>query len=299
MAYLDCPPIYSEQVTRCLHPVMVRPDEEHVFPVPCGRCIACKMRKTKEWSLRLEMEARDYDFHDIQFVTLTYDNEHVPVAVTETEKFIVEVPSLCGRDVQLFLKRLRKTLDYPIRYYLVGEYGIRTQRPHYHAIVYGLKSEDSYKVARAWRQGFVLVKPFFNETTVYVAGYIQKKLYGKHVYKYEMPPFVRCSQKLGLSFCLRKDVLANIIADPDHCLYLNGYKRGLPRYIRRKLSEMGYLEPRSIDDVLGDYVEQSIDFEESLKKKNISYADWLLNEYANIERKFVKNNRKRNSNLEV
>lgn len=292
--------VYSEVVTKCLHPYMVKPTEDSpAIPVPCGRCIACKMRRTKEWSLRLEMEAKDYTVDEMQFITLTYAPDYIPVSYSEVGNHVVAVPSLYKKDIQLFLKRLRRSLSYPIRYYFVGEYGSRTFRPHYHAIVYGLKTCDNYKVREAWRQGFVCVKPFFNETTVYVAGYIQKKLFGKDKYLYELPPFVLCSQRLGLNFCLRPDVLANILADSENCIYVNGFKRGLPRYIRRKLTEMGYLEPRTVSEVLDDYECQSSDFAQSLENKNISYSDYLWNWYSELQRKFLKNNRKRNANVEV
>jgi hypothetical protein len=75
------------------------------------------------------------------FLTLTYDTAHVPI----TEKGYM---TLCKSDVQLFLKRLRKSLpESKIKYYAVGEYGGKTMRPHYHLILFGA---DFASAAKAW-----------------------------------------------------------------------------------------------------------------------------------------------------
>ncbi|AXB22553.1 replication initiation protein [Lynx canadensis associated microvirus CLP 9413] len=54
-----------------------------------------------------------------------------------------EAYTLAKRDFQLFMKRLRKAFpDQKIRYFAAGEYGSETFRPHYHAILFGLKLDD-------------------------------------------------------------------------------------------------------------------------------------------------------------
>ena len=60
------------------------------------------------------------------FVTLTYDEKHLP-----------KDGSLCLEHVQLFLKRLRFGSAFPLRYFLCGEYGEKTSRPHYHICLFG------------------------------------------------------------------------------------------------------------------------------------------------------------------
>lgn len=61
------------------------------------------------------------------FLTLTYDEKHVPRAPGGL--------SLRFYDIQLFCKRLRKA-KYKLKYIIVGEYGTTTHRPHYHAILW-------------------------------------------------------------------------------------------------------------------------------------------------------------------
>ena len=88
--------------------------------VPCGKCIACLHNKRSDWQFRLRQEHKASK--SSMFVTLTY-----------RRKFLPEGGSLSKRDLQLFLKRLRKKDEsVKIRYYAVGEYGSQRKRAHYH-----------------------------------------------------------------------------------------------------------------------------------------------------------------------
>ena len=127
--------------------------------VPCGKCLLCRIRRKSEWTDRLTHEL---GYHEgALFVTLTYDPAYVPIG----DKGYM---TLRKRDLQLYIKRLRKALEpRRIRYYACGEYGdpskeIRTrngyllrtigERPHYHLIVYGMRPtlDDKYELHRAW-----------------------------------------------------------------------------------------------------------------------------------------------------
>lgn len=117
--------------------------------VPCGRCIGCRIDKSREWALRCVNEA---DLHPRNcFITLTYNNESLP-----------KDQSLSKRHFQLFIKRLRKhhgltkdrinndkaystddgKIRYPIRYFMCGEYGDQLTRPHYHACLFNIAFDD-------------------------------------------------------------------------------------------------------------------------------------------------------------
>lgn len=106
---------------KCISPVYVR--KVNTF-VPCGKCAFCIKKAIDAWCLRLyhEMEVSSSAF----FITLTYDDEHLPPG-----------EELSKRDLQLFLKRLRKR-NPGIRYFAVGEYGTQKGRPHYHAVIFNL-----------------------------------------------------------------------------------------------------------------------------------------------------------------
>ena len=121
-------------------------DEPHSLPVPCGKCPECLKRRSSQWAFRL-ME-HDKVCRSSYFLTLTYDTSSVPI----TDGLYM---TLCKRDTQLFWKRLRKKLhsygcDQKISYYLVGEYGTKSERPHYHAIVFDLP--DLYNLAQIIRE---------------------------------------------------------------------------------------------------------------------------------------------------
>lgn len=49
-----------------------------VMLIPCGQCIGCRIQKKQDWATRIEMEAKTHPPESIWFVTLTYDDEHVP-----------------------------------------------------------------------------------------------------------------------------------------------------------------------------------------------------------------------------
>lgn len=92
--------------------------------LPCGKCQPCLINKRNTWTTRLLLEDTQHD--KSCFITLTYNDENLP---NELRK----------KDCQKWLKRVRKSYHpSKIRYYICGEYGENTQRPHYHAVLYGI-----------------------------------------------------------------------------------------------------------------------------------------------------------------
>ena len=188
-----------------------------VMLIPCGQCTGCRLRKRKDWSTRMELEAYGHSKESIWFITLTYDDDHVPTQDTETGeiykgginiwKGVSERPrtaqTLSVEDTQLFIKRLRKAVKEPLRYFLAGEYGDNTARPHYHMILYGWHPDDlkpihklsrhghytSDKLVKIWGQGTVDIAQATPETYNYVAGYVTKKLYGNDKERYQKNGF--------------------------------------------------------------------------------------------------------------
>ena len=150
--------------------------------LPCGRCIGCRLERSRQWAVRCMHEASLYDANS--FVTLTYDNEHLP-----------EYNSLRYRDFQLFMKRLRKAFaPAEIRFYMCGEYGDDLSRPHYHACLFGCYFHDrvgisggnsgsslyrSNLLTSLWPHGFSSVGDVTFESAAYVARYVMKKVTGR------------------------------------------------------------------------------------------------------------------------
>ena len=174
--------------------------------IPCGKCIGCRLDYARQWANRIMLEAQYYK--DAYFVTLTYDDDHVPLAWysdPETGEALQSM-TLRKRDLQLFMKRLRKHYGeaVKIRYFASGEYGSSSFRPHYHLIIFGLHLDDlvfwkdnalgqhyyiSESLERIWavrnpvrgvlppltRIGMVVVAPLTYETAAYTARYTAKK----------------------------------------------------------------------------------------------------------------------------
>jgi len=189
--------------------------------VPCGKCMSCRVARTREWTTRIYHEMGYWSKKC--FVTLTYDDENLPEDV-----------SISRRELQLWLKRLRKNSGKEIRYYACGEYGESFDRPHYHAILFGIGSESVDLIREAWGKGFVKVGSVTRDSIQYVAGYVRKKLNGEkaeEVYKGRQGPFQLQSKCLGLKFALEN---AEQI-QRDLGVSINGQHVGLPRYYRRKL----------------------------------------------------------------
>jgi len=171
----------------------------------CGQCLPCRLNRRRIWTHRIMLEAAQYA--DNCFVTLTYDNERMPANGS------VE-PVEC----QLWLKRLRDRISpLKVRYFLVGEYGDQTQRPHYHAALFGFPNCSYGQTRRfrnsdrpccgvceivrtTWGKGHIGLGTLEPESAAYIAGYVTKKmtspddprLHGRH------PEFARMSLRPGL-----------------------------------------------------------------------------------------------------
>lgn len=160
---------------------------QDVVLIPCGKCLGCRLEYAKKWSDRIIMESKCHDSN--YFVTLTYDDSYVPVV----ENNGVFLDTLCKKDVQDFMKRLRKYMEpEKIRFYLCGEYGSSSYRPHYHAIIFGLRLPDvtektgaksvngdpileSQILTKIWGKGFVELGSVTANSASYVARYVLKK----------------------------------------------------------------------------------------------------------------------------
>lgn len=211
--------------------------KDNRISLPCGRCIGCRLEKSRQWAIRCVNEASLHS--ENCFLTLTYRNEDLP-----------ENKSLDKRHFQLFMKRLRKEFsDKRIRYFHCGEYGISCKncglsfnlcqrvgcgvfveglgRPHYHCLVFGLVFGDAVATSsnrgftlfesptldRIWGKGRCVIGPVNFETAAYVARYVMKKVTNKETvvdgkgvihesqdvhYEGKSPEYTTCSRRPGI-----------------------------------------------------------------------------------------------------
>ena len=191
--------------------------------LPCGQCIGCRLERSRKWAMRCVAEASMHD--ENCFITLTYDDAHLPPD-----------GSLQVKDFQDFMKRLRSRVKKPVRFFHCGEYGELSQRPHYHAILFGvdfndkellqwknhkklsssstlpdLLSDVSSSASRClvspclqslWPFGFSTVGQMTFESAAYVARYCLKKVTGKGADEYyngRRPEYVTMSRRPGIA----------------------------------------------------------------------------------------------------
>lgn len=191
--------------------------------VPCGKCLGCRLDYARFWASRCYLES--LEFKDNYFITLTYDDDHLP----ENNSLVVD-------DIMTFIKRLRNYFhNYfkhdNIRYLLCGEYGEQSLRPHYHLIVFNVPLYDldinfpyddngktmitqhvknghvyyySDLIHALWSKGNVLIGDVTLDSCGYVARYVTKKQTGKASKFYKdfnlVPPFIRMSTRPGIAY---------------------------------------------------------------------------------------------------
>lgn len=223
------------------HPLTPNPKEgfERVT-IPCGKCLECRLKKAKEWSIRCCHEAKYHK--ESCFLTLTYDESHVP--------YNNGVRTLEYKDVQLFLKRLRKELStygIKIRYFCGAEYGGKLGRPHYHMILFGFIPKDLVKFRQSysglpiyrskflekhWRCGFVFVGTATGMSAGYVARYTLEKFKKKEegFYEFRQKEAIRMSRRNGIGFNWISQFWKNVCS-VGYIIHDN-IKSSIPRFYR-------------------------------------------------------------------
>lgn len=171
----------QERTKNGKRPVTFRFNEaykDRPLPVPCGKCVGCKLEKARQWAMRCMHEASMWE--DNVFLTLTYDEEHLP-----------KDGSLCPEHMVKFLKRLRRRYVHQIRFFQCGEYGDRLQRPHHHVILFNHDFDDkrllrgsgdkgrlyqSRELSELWPYGMHSIGAVSFQSAGYIARYTLKKV---------------------------------------------------------------------------------------------------------------------------
>lgn len=218
-----------------------------IIKLPCGKCPECCKDYYTQWATRGSKEL--YQWDSSVFITLTYAEENLP-----NDK------SLKKKDVQDFLKRLKKTIcsnkRNPIRQIYCGEYGTRTLRPHYHCIIFNLDFIDkkrhyisdgghqvftSKQLSSLWQKGnaeFGFATP---GSIAYLFKYILKKKTRKEKSKpltlehpdgsYEVEhEFIEASRNPGIGAYMRDSESLK-----KGFLTVNGVKTKLPKYYQEHI----------------------------------------------------------------
>lgn len=221
---------------RCPRPINIRTDNGYAT-VPCGRCPQCQMTRRSEWSFRLAEELR-HSF-SATFITLTYDDEHLTYGENH--------PTLVKSDVQNFMKKLRYQQklcsELLIRFYIVGEYGPKTLRPHYHGILFNVEPKVIQKLDEIWHRGFTSVGQVNGARIHYVSGYfLQKSSYPEGVVK----PFSLMSRRPGIGYQYIERIGEYHSQTGNFFLVKDGHKMAMPKYYAEKLFTEAEREERAL-----------------------------------------------------
>lgn len=228
--------------TKCISPRRItNPYTKEKIVVGCGECYVCKMQKQNRMALKCRLESMAHRY--TLFVTLTYSNEHIPqftlipdenkegyymigctrhnsgviLGHTDLSKDKIKMyqdkvvshngyfPCVDKKDVQLFLKRLRRKVNERIRYYVVAEYGPVHFRAHYHLLLWfsdgqtlSRLQQDMHKL---WPFGRVDSQISFGDASAYVAKYLNSSCKLPALYSAgQVKPFSAHSYFLGEKF---------------------------------------------------------------------------------------------------
>lgn len=152
--------------------------------IECRHCLNCMIKRTSQIEFLAKRELVDnyMSGKSAAFVTLTYDDEHLP-------KTKDGFTTLKREHVQKFIKNMRRQMEYhktviPFKYLYCGEYGDgshvnpkgqSTARSHYHLIFIGL-SPDQVKLftRKLWKYGICDIGPLSAGGLSYICKYMTK-----------------------------------------------------------------------------------------------------------------------------
>lgn len=268
----------------------------------CGACPECLRKRSNLHALTSVYEAREHAHNCM--ITLTYDTfvrdrkgnilrdkNGLPVENRVDPDLKVNV-----KHVQDFIKRLRRYISYhfpgneKIKYRISAEYGSRTHRAHYHAIIFGFDFPDRhfYKksnrgnliymsdvLTKLWGHGICTVDSINVHSGIarYCSKYLAKSRSDK--------TFSLSSQNLGLFGLLR---------DFNGISYMiDGHEYSIPRkvwetYIVSKYRNR-YLYLKNVPVLIAKYVNR----DRSLSDFDYDY----MFEYNKLERAFYRRVRDR------
>lgn len=169
----------------------------------------------------------------------------------------------------------------PVRFFAVGEYGDRSERPHYHAALFNFPTcvrgrtlrlpgatrpewdlccPQCRLVGRAWQKGDIDLGNLEPHSAQYVAGYVTKKMTGVHDERLlgRYPEFARMSLRPGVGHGILPRIAAVLVEhnipvssiDVPSVLRHGTKMMPLGRYLRRKLRLLIGKDERCPDEVL-------------------------------------------------
>lgn len=246
---MNCTNPYIRVIGRDLDPLS--PHETSSIPLPCGKCLACRINRRREWTQRLLHES--YFSDTCYFITLTYSDENLPF---DKEGLV----SVSKKDIQKFIQDLRNEYrGVKIRYFIGSEYGSEefTNRPHYHGILYNVPDDilrpcDDFQKGMQlttkkhkyisyvnrhlndiWKKGFCTIGEMCRERASYCAKYFVDK---KDSPEGHEPNFSLMSRRPGIGYEHAMAIKDKVRYVNSHSILAdNGKYVTMPRYYDKKI----------------------------------------------------------------
>lgn len=234
--------------------------------VPCGNCIQCRLKYSKDWAVRCSLEAQEHQFN--YFVTLSYDDDHIVKGKFGNGTL---VPDHYTQFMKSLRQKMKRELGFVgVRMFGCGEYGDLSNRPHLHIILFNCPLPDltvdfidsegqvsrhrnglgqlmyySQFIKDIWPYGNITVDDANYNTEAYVSRYILKKQKGQNssIYSQKLgivPPFIRMSLKPGIGEKYFSKNSSDLIDNPSIILQRSNKEplvTGLPRYYMNKIKD--------------------------------------------------------------
>lgn len=241
---------------QCKQPIAIEVKGERIF-APCNRCNFCLANRRNEWSFRMYYHLKGANRAD--FLTLTYDNAHLPLVQVEGMRY--SAATLHAPHLQLFFKTLKQRQkrlirrkcklnqynkeqtrallnEWEIKYFAVGEYGTQYKRPHYHTIVYNVWPDLAYELVSReknetlWGKGLVHRGNATPASIQYCAKYVIDKSYW---WKDDarQKPFSLISKGIGENY-IEKRAKWHIEGLRGYVM-LEGQRARMPKYYKMKI----------------------------------------------------------------
>lgn len=240
--------------------------------VPCGRCIGCRLEKSRQWAMRMMHEAQTTEEKGLynSFITLTYDEDHYAVSLDKSDfpAFMKRLRTFHKRNKwsikdQKYIPRVKGQKVSKIRFVQCGEYGEQKGRRHHHAAIFGYDFPDkepwevtdngdvlyrSATLEKLWQNGRCIVGQLEWQSCAYISRYTTKKVNGapaEHYYKAAdvhtgeilpmVPEYITMSRRPGIG----KDWLEKYGRDiygKDY-VTVNGHRQRTTAYYDKELDK--------------------------------------------------------------
>lgn len=220
-------------------------NQSYGLSVPCGHCVNCIEQKTRQWTYRLIAQNHTSKYDKMAFITLTYDDEHLP-----------ENGSCCYADISKFIKRIRRHYEYhnggklDLKYYGCTEYGGEKGRCHAHLLLFGIDYNDLLptKSKLASHNTKNCISPFWDKgllnygTDVSLQDSRLIRYVTKYIDKLDSDNLYRFCEIMGIekpkvykSLGLGADYIKQNSGECGDIPTLGGMKVNLPPYWKKKL----------------------------------------------------------------